>query len=177
MNSFASYLLVLFLLAVAVESFLEADFLWAGFSLAVVLTALVPPISFREYTRVVPFEALLVVSLPFIQKAFDLAFLRSHTVNYLAAGFFALLVFTEMDEFTSFESTPNFNVFFVAITTIAFAGIWAVVRWLSDIFLGTLFVLDEHILMWEFTAATGVGLALGLGYNFFLKPRIREVEV
>lgn len=176
-NAYISYALVLFLSAVAVESFFDAEFLWTGFASAVVVLAVLPAISYRDFRAVVPFEVLLVVCLPFLQKAFDLAFLRSHTVSYLAVAFFALMVFTEMDEFTAFESTPRFNVFFVLITTIALAGVWAVVRWLSDIYLGTMTMPDENTLMWEFTAATGVGFALGLGYNFFLKPRVDEVEL
>ena len=69
---------------------------------------------------------------------------------------------------------------FVVITTMAAAGLWAVGQWLSDLYLGTGFLLGrgteeevEAALMWDFVAATVAGLAAGVLFEFYFRRRAR----
>jgi len=74
----------------------------------------------------------------------------------------------------------RFAVVFVVVTTMAAAGIWAVVRWLSDVLVGTRFLYDgrpEHVieeaLMWDFVAATVAGVFAGVLFEYYFRRRAR----
>jgi len=66
------------------------------------------------------------------------------------------------------------------VTTMATAGVWAVVRWVADITLGTAFVLDpalsehaiEEALMWEFVASTIAGVGAGVLFAMYVSRQI-----
>jgi hypothetical protein len=65
---------------------------------------------------------------------------------------------------------------FVAIATVATAGLWAEMRWLSDILFGTSLMLDgrpEHVietaLMWDFVAATVAGVVAGVLFELYFR--------
>jgi hypothetical protein len=72
-------------------------------------------------------------------------------------------------------------VAFVAIATMAVAGMWAVLRWTVDLWLGTGFLLDpalepeaiERGLMLEFVASTVAGLLAGVVFEFYIRRRAR----
>jgi hypothetical protein len=58
----------------------------------------------------------------------------------------------------------------------ATAGVWAVVQWLSDVYLGTGFVLTgdpeavvERTLMLDFVAATVAGLLAGVVFELYFR--------
>ena len=81
--------------------------------------------------------------------------------------------------FTSVEMSFGFAVVFVVVTTLAAAGVWAVVRWGSDLYLGTELLLDpeltrpeiEERLMWEFVGATVAGLVAGVLFEEYIRRR------
>jgi len=76
--------------------------------------------------------------------------------------------------------TDTFAVGFVVVATLAMAGLWAVVRWVADLTLGTTLLLDlalsEHVierqLMWEFVASTAAGVIAGLVFTLYVRRRI-----
>jgi len=72
--------------------------------------------------------------------------------------------------------TRTFAVAFVVVTTMATAGVWAVVRWLADIYLGTGFDLDERALMLEFVASTVVGGGGGGVFEYYFRRFARATE-
>jgi len=73
----------------------------------------------------------------------------------------ALILAVQLHAFTPVKMTYGFAVLFVVVTTIATAGVWAVVRWIADIQLGTGFLATEEELMWEFVYSTAAGLLAG----------------
>jgi hypothetical protein len=88
----------------------------------------------------------------------------------------ALMLAVQLDLFTPVRMNDRFAVLFVVVATTAAAGIWALSQWLSDIYLGTGFLLgrgDPHAvetaLMWDFVAATIAGVVSGVLFEFYFR--------
>jgi hypothetical protein len=102
--------------------------------------------------------------------------LTGRITTYVAVAAAALILAVQLDVFTPVRMTHSFAVLFVVVATVATAGLWAEVRWLSDTLFGTRFLLDgrpEHVietrLMWDFVAATVAGLAAGVVFEFYFR--------
>jgi hypothetical protein len=182
-NAALGWLLVAFVALVAVESAPE-DLVWVGFSVAVIGVVLVPPVAYRNPRAMLPWEVLLLVALPVFGRAFATFPVSSDVATYLAVAGFALVVAVELDVFTPVGMTNWFAVLFVVIATMAAAGVWAVVQYASDLFLGTRFILpaepplteaqDEaamQAMMWDFVAATAAGLLAGVVFVLYFRGR------
>lgn len=188
LNALISWVVTAVVGLVAIRSFLAADPLWAAFAAVVVAIVLVPPVAFRSPWTMLPWEVLALATLPILGRALSTFQVSSQVATYLSVAALALLIAVELQTFTSVRMTPTFAVLFVVITTLAAAGIWAVARWASDIWLGTTF-LDalgsdeeaiERAVMLEFVASTVAGLLAGIIFEFYvrrhavLEPRIRS---
>ena len=168
---------------VAVEGFLTGDPLWGSFAIAVLVLIVIPPLAFFSVRTMLPWEVLLLATLPLIGRAIATFDVSSRIGTYLSVAALALIIAVELHTFTSVKMTPIFAVAFVAITTMAAAGIWAVARWSADIWLGTGF-LDvlgpdeaaiERAVMLEFVASFIAGIAAGLVFEFYVR-RVANVE-
>ncbi|MFB6072050.1 MAG: hypothetical protein ABEJ88_03690 [Halobacterium sp.] len=188
-NAAIAWLLVAFVAAVAVESVAE-DLVWVAFSAAVVAVVLVPPLAYRNARAMLPWEVLLLVALPVFGRAFATVGLSSDVAAYLAVAGLALVVAVELDVFTPVAMTNWFAVLFVVIATMAAAGLWAVVQYASDVFLGTRFVLPAepplspaqeeaalNALMWDFVAATVAGVAAGFVFVLYFRRRATHMRL
>jgi hypothetical protein len=176
-NAAAAWLLVVFVGSVVVGSVLVGDLLWAGFAAAFGILALVPAVAHRDPQVMLPWEVLVLAALPLIGRSFATVPLTSRFATYLAVAALALVIAVELHLFTSVRMTPSFAVLFVVVATMATAGVWAVVRWSLDLYLGTGFLLDpalteaeiEHRLMWEFVFSTAAGLVAGLVFEGYFR--------
>lgn len=124
----------------------------------------------------VPFEVIFLLAVPFTLKGIEFGFLAAHTLNYISASAVALLIIVELDTFTSFKTNYWFSVYLIMLTTAATAGFWAVIRWTSDIYLGTELIVSESLLMWEFAGATFAGLLTGKIFGLYFRERDRRVK-
>jgi hypothetical protein len=162
--------------------------LWAGFALVVVVLALVPPLKYRDPTAMLPWEVLLLATLPLLARVVvELAALRGDVVTYVAVAAIALVVAVELHLLTPVEMNERFAVGFVVLATMAAAGVWAVVRYGSDILLGTTLLLPpgglaaseaalaraEHDLMLEFVASFIAGIGAGALFEWYFRRRGR----
>ncbi|WP_396612182.1 hypothetical protein ACH9L7_02535 [Haloferax sp. S1W] len=190
LNAALAWLFVGFLVAVAIGSVVTGgDLVWGGFAAVVAALVVVPAISFREPSAMLPWEVVALASLPLVARVL----IRGQTIGgfaftgrlstYLAVAAVALIVAVELDVFTPVRMNRSFAVFFVVIATMAAAGIWAVVQWLSDLYLGTQLLLNsrpkhiiEETLMWDFVAATVSGLFAGLLFEYYFRRRSRSKE-
>jgi len=220
-NAALGWLLVGVLLAVAGGWLLGGEPLWAGFALAVAAIALVPPVAYRRSRAMLPWEVLALASLPLVARAAVAGqtvlgvTLAGRVTTHFAVAAVALLVAVELDVFTPVRMNHAFAVAFVVVATLAAAGVWAVVQWLSDLLVGTTLIYPEspsvpatvrdgglldrlawlsdlfvgttvldaeplsvppgvdhraHVeLMWDFVAATGVGLLAGLTFEHYFR--------
>ena len=183
-NAAVAWLLVAFVALVAAASALEGDYVWVAFSAAVVAIVVVPPVAFRNGRAMLPWEVLALVALPVFGRAFAAPGLSTDVTTYFAVAALALVVAVELDVFTPVGMTNWFAVLFVVVATMAAAGVWAVVQWASDIFLGTTLVLPAqppltdlqeavalNELMWDFVAATVAGLLAGVVFVLYFRQK------
>jgi len=181
-NALLGWLFVGVLCLVGVGATIDGRPLWAGFSLALVGLALVPTVAFRRLDAMVPWEVLALASVPSLGRLLVVGqtvggvTLTGRITTYVAVAAAALILAVELDVFTPVQLSDSFAVVFVAIATVATAGLWAEVRWLSDILLGTSVLLDgrpEHVieeaLMWDFVAATIAGVVAGICFEFYFR--------
>lgn len=173
-NFLLSMLISLVFLGTAADAFLAGSYAWLALSVFVFVLSVMPPLAYRD-TVAAPWELLLLVSLPFIHRSFGFTVLSSLAVSYISVAVTSLLLVVELDEFTSLETNSFFAVFLTAVITVAMAGFWSLIRWFSDIYLGTALITSEEHLMWEFTAATGIGIVLGLVFHYYFKRRAVDV--
>lgn len=174
LNAALSWLLIVVLAGVAVESWLEYDLLWAWFTTAVIALAMLPPVAFRRWTVTVPWEVLALGALPIIGWAWDTPLLLAPPLMYLSLGTVALILAVELDAFTDVELTEGFAVVFVAVATIGIAGVMAIGQWLSDRLLGTAFITTHDQLMQGFVAATGAGIVAGVLFAVAFRRLARD---
>ncbi len=175
MNAGLGWALVAFLALVAVEEVLDDHLLWAGFAVAVGALALVPAVAYRDWTAMLPWEVLALAALPILGRALATLVFTSRVATYLSVAALALIVAVELHAFTTVKMTAWFAVLFVVVATIATAGVWAVVQWLSDLYLGTAFIHSEERLMWDFVAATVVGGMAGVVFEWYFR-RVARIE-
>lgn len=180
-NALLAWLLVCFVGVVVAGNVIAGRVLWAGFALAVLLLAVIPPVAFRRARVMLPWEVLLLAALPLVSRTFTTVPMTGRFVTYLAVASLALVIAVELHAFTPVEMTPGFAVLFVVVATVAAAGVWAVVRWLADTWLGTGFLLTPGVepelietgLMWEFVYSTLAGIAAGVLFEVYFRRRDR----
>lgn len=193
LNAGVAWTLVAFVLAVAVASAWTDHLLWAAFALAVAALALVPPVTFRDATAMLPWEVLLLAVLPLVGRVLTAEFtpFRGNVAAYVSVAALALVVAVELDLLTAVEMDYRFAVAFVVAATMATAGVWAVVRYGSDLYLGTTLLLPpggvdapadaleaaEHSLMLEFVASFVAGVVAGGVFEFYFRRRRRLSQI
>ena len=156
---------------VALVSLLGGNVLWAGFAASVVGLSLLPPVMLGSRRAMLPWEVLTLAALPTVGRTVASPVV-GELATYLAVATLALVVAVELHLFTPVEMSYRFAVAFVVITTMAAAGVWAVVRWVADIYLGTGFLGSENALMWEFVASTVAGVGAGVFFEGYVRRRL-----
>ena len=182
-NAIIAWILVAFVVVVAVGNLLSGALLWAGFAAAVAVLAVLPPVQFRTPRAMLPWEVLLLAILPLLGRTFATVPVTSAQFTYLSVAAIALIVAVELHVFTPVKMNQAFAVSFVVVATLAAAGIWAVARFALDATLGTTFLLDpalteaeiEHNLMLEFVYSTAAGVLGGVVFEWYFR-RLRRRE-
>ncbi|WP_254280686.1 hypothetical protein [Haloarcula marina] len=173
-NAVLSWLLVGVLAVVFVESGLDLDYQWILFVGFVGIVVLIPPLAFREWQVMLPWELLVLATLPILVRG-----LLGGTVGtfatYLALAALALLVIVELDMFTTLSVNHWFAVVLVVLTTMAAVAAWTVFRWNADRMLGTAYLVDNEMLMMEWLYVTLAGIAAGLLFDGYFKRRDRRL--
>lgn len=185
-NLVLAWVLVGVFALVAIESLLTADYLWAAFAILVAAVVVLPPVAARQVRRMPPWEVVLLAGLPVAGRAVATLQVTSTVATYLSIAALALLVAVDIHMFTPVEMNVTFAVLFVVVTTLAAAGLWALLRWGSDLYLGTELLLDpgpdgvlteadreaiEDDLMREFVASGLAGLVAGLFFEGYIHRR------
>lgn len=167
-NALLAWLVVAVLVVVVVESALAGGLLWAGLAAVVVALAVVPAAVTGRPTANLPWELLVLAALPLAGRTFGVV---TQVATYLAVTAVALVVAVELHAFTDVEMTPAFAVVFVVLTTMAVAGAWASVQWLSDRLLATDYLSTRTALMWDLTVASATGVLGGVAYAAYFRER------
>ena len=173
-NAIIAWALVTILTAVFVESVLGADYPWILFVSVVGFVVLVPPVAFREWRVMLPWELLILALLPILARG-----LVGGTVgtfaSYLSLAALALLVIVELHMFTELTLTHWFAIGLVVLTTLAAVAAWTVFRWNADRFLGTTYLTSNDALMTEWLYVTIAGLVAGVLFDGYFRRRDRRL--
>jgi hypothetical protein len=184
LNALLGWALVGFMGLVGIESLLDGDWVWVVVATFVVALAVIPPVVYRDEKVMLPWEVLLLVMLPLLGRSLFPVGLIADVAAYLSVAAVALVIAVELDVFTPVRMTTWFAVIFVGIATMATAGTWAAIQWLSDVYLGTTLIypspppvpeaVDQAALedlMWDFVAATIAGFLAGLIFALYFRER------
>lgn len=177
-NAILSWLMVGVLAVVFLESVLDFDRLWILFVAVTAVIVLVPPVAYRDWRMMLPWEVLVLALLPILVRGLLGGELGTFAY-YLSVAGLALVITVELHTFTSVRMTHWFAVVFVTMTTMASVAAWAVVRWNADRLLGTEFLLTpgtgqteaNAALMVEFVWVTLAGLVAGVLFDAYFKGR------
>jgi len=161
----------------AVGNVLLGNLLWAGFAAVVGGLAILPPVAGRDPRVMIPWEVFVLAALPLLGYTFGVNVAFREVATYLSVAALALIVAVELQLFTRVDMNYQFALLFIVVSTLAFAGLWAVARWLSDLYLGTTLLLDpaleadviEEHLMWEFVASAVAGLLAGGIFELYVR--------
>ncbi|TKR28385.1 hypothetical protein DM868_00790 [Natronomonas salsuginis] len=179
-NAMFAWPLVSVLGLVLVESFLDFDRLWILFVTTIGLIVVIPPIAYRDWRVMLPWEVLMLALAPVLVRGLFGGELGTFAY-YLSVAGLALIVTVELHMFTRMRMTHWFAVVFVVMTTLASAAAWAVVRWNADRLLGTEFLSTPSVtgeeanamLMTEFVWVTLAGIVAGVLFDAYFKRRGR----
>jgi hypothetical protein len=181
-NALLAWLLAGAVFVVAVGNAAVGSYLWAGFAGAVLALVLVIPAGYGSPRAMLPWELLLLASIPLLGRTVATVPVTSDLATYLSVAAVALIVAVELQAFTTVEMTPRFAVGFVVVATLAAAGAWAVVRFGLDATFGTQFLgvppvpgaeedPRERALMLEFVYSTVAGVLAGLVFEGYFRRR------
>ena len=174
-NAVLSWVLVGVLVMVLVESLVGFDRQWIVFVTATGVIVLVPPVAYRDWRVMLPWEVLVVALLPILVRGL-LGGDVGTFATYLAVAGLALLVTVELHMFTELRLTHWFAVTLVVMTTMAVEAAWTIVRWNMDNQLGTTFLTTNEALMTEWIYVTLAGIAAGILFDSYFRRRGRRLR-
>jgi hypothetical protein len=163
-----SWVLVALLALAILENFVDGHLIWTAF-LGVTLVVLVLPAAvFRNTSAMLPPEVTAMAVLPGVTRAVGPAWLTEYA-TYIGVAAVALAVVIELALFTETEMSPWFADAMVVLTTMAAIGVWAILQFYSDQYLGTEFLGSPDAVMWEFVRATGAGVAAAVVFELYFE--------
>ncbi|WP_339103625.1 hypothetical protein [Haloterrigena salinisoli] len=172
-NATIAWVLVVAIAVVGIGELVTGGFLWATFAAALVALAVLPPVTYRSSLVMLPWEVLFMAALPVLGMAVGAERLTGHFASYLSVAAIALVLAVELQSFTTVRMTPGFAVVFVAVTTMAAAGLWALLRWSAAQTLGIPFTADHDAVMWEFVYSAVAGLGAGVVFELYFRRYVR----
>ncbi len=169
-NAVVAWALVAVLAGVFVDSVVDVDLQWVLFTAFVAVVVLLPPVAYREWRVMLPWELLVVALFPILVRGLFGGTLGTFA-TYVALAGLALLVVVELHTFTTLRVTHWFAVVLVVLTTLAAVAAWTVFRWNADRFLGTSYLVDNETLMTEWLYVTLAGVVAGLLFDGYFRRR------
>jgi hypothetical protein len=169
-NAVIAWALVAVLAGVFVDSVVDVDFQWVLFTAFVAVVVLLPPVAYREWRVMLPWELLVLALFPILVRGLFGGTLGTFA-TYVALAGLALLVVVELHTFTTLRVTHWFAVVLVVLTTLAAVAAWTVFRWNADRFLGTSYLVDNETLMTEWLYVTLAGVVAGLLFDGYFRRR------
>lgn len=174
-NAIRSWVVVTAIAIVGAGTLLTGRTLWTVFAATLVALTVIPPIAFRSWQVMLPWEVVLLAALPLFGLALGADRMSGHFTSYLSVAAVALVIAVELQAFTSVRMTSSFAVVFVAVTTMATAGLWALLRWSLAGILGVPFAGDHDVIMWEFVYSALAGLGAGAIFELYVR-RLGRLE-
>lgn len=169
-SSATSWLLVGMLALAIPENVVHGDLVWTGFLLADLAILLLPAVALRDPSKILPPEITALAVLPALTRALGPAWLTEYA-TYFGVAALALAVVVEVSLFTEVEMAPWFADALVVLTTMAAIGVWAILQFYSDRYLGTDLLGGQHAVNWEFIRATVAGVVAAVVFELYFEYR------
>ncbi|MDY6788632.1 MAG: hypothetical protein SVV03_01580, partial [Candidatus Nanohaloarchaea archaeon] len=128
-NAIISWILVVFLAASILHHAFTYQPSWALISLLVLSLVVVPPVSKWDLEKMIPWEILLLATLPLMGHALGVNLPASSLFYYISVASTALIITVELHMFTDIKMADWFIVLFIATSTLAVSAIWVIIRW------------------------------------------------
>lgn len=173
-NMYLSWLITLSIFAVLVESIFDFDLLWVIFSSIMLTVICIPPLAYQNLRVTLPWEVLAIGAIPVIVRTLEISMLSNQVATYFALAGLALIIAVELHVFTEIKMNHAFAVGSTVITTLALAGVWAVIRYNLDVHMGTTFLTTNEALMHEFINATLAGILAGAFFDLYFTRRDKQ---
>ncbi|MFC7081397.1 hypothetical protein [Halorussus caseinilyticus] len=146
------------------ENLVSGDLIWTVFLAAALVVLVLPAVAARDSAAMLPPEVTALAVLPAVTRALGPAWATEYA-TYLSVAALALAVVAELSLFTSVEMAPWLANAMVVLTTMAAIGVWAVLQFYSDAFLGTHLVGSADDVNVAFVRATVAGLAAAVVFE------------
>lgn len=174
-NAALAWIVVGILVVVFVESALDVDRQWMIFVAAAGAIVLLPPVAYREWRVMLPWELLVLALAPVLVRGLFRGEVGTFAV-YVSIAALALVITVELHTFTSLEVTHWFAVVLVVLTTMASVAVWSILRWTMDRHLGSSYLSTNEVLMEEFVWVTLGGIAAGILFDAYFRRRDRTLR-
>lgn len=152
-----SWLLAALLAATVVGTAIDDDLVWTAFLALALAILLLPPVVARDPGAVLPPAPVALAVLPGATRLLGPSWLTDYAV-YAGVAAVALAVVVELSLFTDAEMSPRFADAMVVLTTMAAIGVWVVLQFGSDRFLGTDLLATKRAANLAFVRATVAGV-------------------
>lgn len=149
---------------VIIHSSLTDALLWAGFSFAMIVVIVLPPWSTGRWSVMAPWPLVLLSVITILLGRFAIF---PEIAGYFGVAALALLTAVELDAFTSVEMSRRFAVSFAVLTTLAIQGVWIIIQYYSDLWLGTNYLTSQIELQIDIVLVTFVGLTMGAIFEWY----------
>lgn len=173
-NAILAWAQVIVLALVFLESVFDVDYRWILFVGVVGVVVTLPPLVYRDWRIMLPWELLVMALLPILVRGLVGGQVGTFA-TYLSLAAFALVVIVELHMFTTLRVTHWFAVGLVVLTTMAAVAVWTIFRWNADRYLGTAFLVDNETLMVEWLSVTMAGFVAGLLFDSYFRRRDRQL--
>ncbi|MEF8880473.1 MAG: hypothetical protein V5A72_01425 [Candidatus Nanohaloarchaea archaeon] len=170
-NSYISWFLTLILASALLESIADFDILWSIFSAVILCINLLPALSYRNLKVMLPWEIVLLGSIPVIVRSLGISAFSSQVATFTSMAALALMIAIELQMFTKIRFNHSFAVLFTVIATLAIAGLWAITRYMLGAYTGNSYLTTNDALMAEFMNATIAGFIAGILFDSYFKRR------
>lgn len=165
-----SWLFVALLVAAIGENLIRGDLIWTGLLVGALVILVLPAVAFRDPGTMLPPTVTALAVLPGVTRALGSGWVTDYA-TYLSVAAIALAVVVELTLFTDAEMAPWFADVMVVLSTMAAIGLWAILQFYSDTYLGTEFIESADEVMWEFIRATIAGVAAAALFEFYFEYR------
>lgn len=146
----------------------DGDLVWTAFLGATLVVLVLPAVAFRDPSVMLPPTVTALAVLPGVTRALGPAWVTEYA-TYVGVAAVALAVVTDLALFTEAELAPWFADVLVVLTTMAAIGVWAVLQYYSDEFLGTDLVGGLNAVNLEFVRATLAGVVAGVVFDIYFE--------
>ncbi|WMW26380.1 hypothetical protein RE474_06645 [Methanolobus sediminis] len=174
LNAFVGWTMILLLALLGIGNFIYGRFMWTILIAFVISIIITPAIRMRKLSVMPSWYFIFLVILPIVGSSTAWYFFSTSIPFYVSVATIALLLAAEINWFTSVKMTYKFAILLVIVTTLAISGLWHLIEWLLDIYLGTSYLLSglspdaiNDAVMQQFIYATIAGVAAGVLFGWY----------